>query len=118
MTSGVAQGTGPGGPLDNVTSYDLIFSQDPLFGNGDDVIVNVLSPGFANTEQVLINGGAGISARFLRWDVTGVVAGGSTNQGAGEFAFFTTVTTQVPEPATLSLLGLGGLMLLRRRRAA
>ncbi len=116
MTSGVPQGTGPGGPADNVTSFDLIFSDDAIFGNGDDRLVSVLSPGFANTDIIAINGGRGFSARFVRWDVTGI-SGPANNNGAGEIQFFSTLFS-IPEPGTLSLLGMAGLALLRRRRSA
>jgi uncharacterized protein (TIGR03382 family) len=117
MSSAVPNGQGGGGPLDNVTMFDLIFSTDDIFGNTDDVVVPVDSPGFANTDIIPIMDGDGLLARFVRFDVTGI-DGRSLNVGAGEFVFFTTVTTYIPEPATgtLAVLGLAALGLRWRRR--
>jgi hypothetical protein len=106
QSSGVTNGQGGGGVLDNVTSFNLIFSQDATFGNGDDFIVPVLSPTIG-LDQVVINGGAGFTAQFLRFDVTGVTPGASINQGAAEFSFFTNVAA-VPEPASIALWSLLG----------
>ena len=41
-----------------------------------------------------------------------------TDSGAGDIAFRGVMITAVPEPATMSLLALGGLAMLRRRRRA
>jgi hypothetical protein len=49
------------------------------------------------------------SARYVRWDVTGIYSGDSSSQGGVEMAFMT------PEPVTFLLLGLGGFMLRRLR---
>ncbi len=60
----------------------------------------------------------GSSTDGIRYFGTGGVALGQ-NLGAGTFYgrdYSVQVTTFIPEPATLSLLGLGGLALLRRRR--
>jgi hypothetical protein len=91
--SGTPQGA------DNVTAFNLIFSDDAIFGAGD-TVVNVPSPLFANTDIVPINGGAGIMAQFLQWDV---VTTTGVNPGAAEFAFFTTEFEAVPEPASIAI---------------
>jgi hypothetical protein len=97
-TAGGANGSGivgAGASSDNVTGYDLIFDDasdfaTPLFTQG------VSSPGFSNTDPaVSINGGLGIMARFVRFDVT---ASNGSNVGGSEIQFFT-----VPEPPSLAL---------------
>lgn len=93
-----------GGPVgtDNVTAFDLIFSNDAIFGNSDDTTVNVLSPGFAAPDLVTINNGVGLVAQYMRWDVVSTTG---ANPGAAEFRFFTTVT---PEPVSVVMwLALG-----------
>lgn len=80
------------GCTDDVTSYDLIFSTDSTFGNGDDVTQSVTSTtcvaatpaSFVDT--VSINGGNGYLAQYVRWDVTGSAG---PNTGAAEFEFYT-----------------------------
>ncbi len=84
-SSGFANGTGGGGGCENVTAFDLIFSQDPTFGNGDDVRVPVSSPPCCDTVTTPI-AGSGLTARYLRYDVT-AVTGGCPNPGAAEFSF-------------------------------
>jgi hypothetical protein len=109
-----ATGAPPG--TDNVTAFDLIFSNDAVFGNGDDRTVNVSSPGIV-LDQVVINGGMGYLAQYLRWDVTATTSA-TANSGAAEFQFFTTVA---PEPLSIvmwSALGAGLFgVALRRKRA-
>jgi len=117
-SSGGANGSGAGGSGDNVTGYDLIFSDNSIFGDAGDVTVSVLSPGFGNTDPpVLINGGVGLTSRFVRFDVTGT--SGGANVGGAEIEFFT--TSVVPEPSSLwtllSGVGLLGCDWLRRKRA-
>lgn len=104
----------PGGAADNITAFDLIFSDDAIFGNADDTVLNVASAGVADTLSIPIDG---IFAQFLRFDVT---ATAGLNPGAAEFAFFTVIT---PEPSTiaiwsvLGLVGVGFAVVRRRRRA-
>ena len=107
-SSGVANGSGGGGGADNVTMFDLIFSDDAIFGNGDDTVVSVNSPGFADLDTVILNGGDGILAQHVRFDVT---AAAGANPGAAEFVFFTT-TAVVPEPTSIALWTLLGMIAL------
>jgi hypothetical protein len=110
-TSGGGNGTGglgTGGPADNVQGYSLIFDDaadfaTPLHSQA------VLSPGFSNTDPpVLVNGGLGISARYVRFDVT---ASNGQNVGGSEIQFFT-----VPEPTGAALVAVGAVVLSHRRR--
>jgi hypothetical protein len=109
-TSGGANGTGSlggGGGSDNVQAYALIFDDaadfaTPLFSQ------SVSSPGFSNTDPVvLVNGGAGITARFVRFDVT---TANGPNVGGSEIQFFT-----VPEPTGAALVAICGVVLFLRR---
>ena len=105
-SSAVPQGSGGGGPADNVQLFDLIFSDDAIFGNADDTSFTFQSPDFAETQLLSINNGEGIQAQFLRFDV---VQTAGANPGAGEFAFFT--VEAVPEPASIAIWSLIGLCL-------
>lgn len=93
---------------DRVTAFDMIFSQDNVFGNGDDVVRSYANSGFAVGDEF-----ASVQARFVRFDVT---ASNGLNTGASEFYFYQTV----PEPTSslAALLGAGGILLRRRRRMA
>lgn len=104
-TSGGANGTAVLGPNDNVTQFNLIFSQNNIFGDGDDVVQSVSSPACCDTQNILINGGAGITAQFVRYDVT-AIAGSATNDGAAEFAFFGPASVPALSPKALVLLAL------------
>ena len=99
---------------DVTTSYDMIFSNTPDFsdvvatrsfltnGQGNEIMTEVFDP---------------ITARYVRFDVTSFIGTGGatgTNAGISEIWFY----TPVPEPAALSLVGLGALSLARRRRRA
>ena len=110
QTSGRGNGTpNPGATTDNVTSFDLIFSNDATF-DANDVTVSVLSPAPQDTVTTPIGGTTGLTFQFVRFDVTGV--SGGNNVGGAEIQFF----GAVPEPTALGLLGLGVLRLLARRR--
>lgn len=85
-TSGGANGTANLGVGDNVTSFNLIFSTDAVFGNGDDVTQAVVSGPCCVTDTVIVNLGAGYLAQYVRFDVTGT---DGPNPGAAEFDFFT-----------------------------
>jgi len=101
-SSGFYNGSYWAGPYDNVYSYKLIFSNEPTF-------TTVLweqeyaSPGFANTDpSALVNGGYGVTAQYVRWQVTSTEGG---NPGGAEIHFFT--PELVPEPTVGALFGLG-----------
>lgn len=80
------------------------------------ILDNTIDTGEPNPAQ-LVSFGSTVSGRYIEVTFTdnhvgspGVTAGGD-RVGIGEVRF------AVPEPASIALLGLGGLMMLRRRRA-
>jgi hypothetical protein len=88
---------------DRVTGFDMIFSQDAVFGNGDDIIRPYTNSGMAQGDTF-----APINAQYVRYDVTN--SAGGLNTGLSEIFFY-----QVPEPSSAMLL-LSGALLFRRRR--
>lgn len=113
-SSGFFNGSYFGGPYDNVYSYKLIFSDDPLFST---VLWSeeYSSPDYANTDPpALVNGGYGVTAQYVRWQVTATAGG---NSGGAEIHFFTPEV--VPEPSVGALTCLGFCVVarcLRRKR--
>ena len=108
-SSGFFNGSYWAGPHDNVYSYKLIFSNEPTF-------TSVLweqeyaSPGYANTDPAaLVNGGYGVTAEYVRWQVTSTEGG---NPGGAELHFFTPEI--VPEPAVGALFGLAAIFFARK----
>lgn len=93
-------------PADWVTSFDLIFSNNSDFSSPID------TKSF-NISDVLLSGNfAPVSARYVRYDVTGVPGGANAN-GISEITFYA-----VPEPSSFAMLAVGmvSLWLLRRNR--
>jgi hypothetical protein len=87
-TSGNANGNpNPGATSDHVTSFNLRFSNDPTFASVIQT-VPVLSPTAQSTQRVTINGGGGVTARYVQYQVTGNVNG--NNVGAADFFFHDT----------------------------
>jgi hypothetical protein len=89
---------------DRVTGFNMIFSQDNVFGNGDDV-----TRSYNNSGMALGDTFAPINARYVRYDVTN--SSGGLNTGLSEIMFY-----QVPEPSSAAVLALAGALLMRRRR--
>jgi len=88
-SSGGANGSGAGGSQNNVTGYDLIFSDDNTFPPGNRRTVSVNSPGHANTDApATINCGPGLTVRYVRFRVTAINAGSPGNVGGAEIRFF------------------------------
>lgn len=85
---------------DKTTAFDLTFSVDSIFGNGDDIVQSYTG----STQSAEF---AGISAQYVRYDVVT----GTGNLGVSEIQFYA-----IPEPSSAGLLGLGGLALMTRRR--
>lgn len=92
---------------DRVSGFDMIFSTNTTFGDGDDIKLP-----FANTGMALSAEFASINARYVRYDVT-ATSGGSVNNGLSEIVFY----AAVPEPSVsiTALAALAGFALRRRR---
>jgi hypothetical protein len=84
LCSGGDNGSGQMGDEDNVTAFDLTFSDDLSFGDPDDVVVSASSPPCCDTVSVDIP--AQPTKRYARWQVT-ASAGGGENLGASDFLF-------------------------------
>lgn len=95
---------------DRVTGFDLIFSQDDVFGNGDDIIRSFTNSGIALSGEI-----DGIASRYVRYDVTSYNPNSTThNTGLGEIIFY----QAIPEPSVAASLALAlGALTARRRRA-
>jgi hypothetical protein len=87
---------------DRTTGFDMIFSQNPTFGDADDVVKS-----YVNSAMALGDVFPGISARYVRFDVT---ASAAANTGVSEMVFY-----QVPEPSMTGACAVSLLALLRRR---
>jgi PKD repeat protein len=85
-SSGGANGSGTGSGADAASRFNLIFSTDAVFGNADDKIVSANSEGPLRDTRVRANYGAGIPARYVRYDVVQMFGNG-VNTGAAEFVF-------------------------------
>ncbi|MES2707315.1 MAG: hypothetical protein V4726_12005 [Verrucomicrobiota bacterium] len=92
---------------DRVSAFDLIFSLNAIFGDGDDVVRSFTHAGMASSAEF-----AAINARYVRYDVT-AKSGAGVNTGLSEMIFH----TPVPEPSAViaGLAALTGLALRRRR---
>ena len=105
-----------GGTLDFVTDYEIIFSENATFGDGDDTVVSVgtLTPPAAPSgldDFVSSTAIPDVTAQYIRWDVTATLG---ANPGAHAFTF----DGVVPEPSTLFglMAGLAAICAWRRRR--
>jgi len=74
--------------VERIVTYDLIFSQDSVFGNGDDVVRSFNNPATARNERSgPLQFFPGTTARYVRWDVTDITGSTSPNHGATEMRF-------------------------------
>jgi hypothetical protein len=87
---------------DRTSAFDMTFSQNSTFGDGDDVVRSYTNPGMALGDVF-----PGIPARYVRFDVNSSLG---ANTGISEMVFY-----QVPEPSALGACAVGLLALLRRR---
>jgi hypothetical protein len=87
---------------DRTTGFNLVFSVNPTFGDGDDVVKAYANPGMAVGDAF-----PGVSARYVRFDATSATG---SNTGISEIVFY-----QVPEPSGLVLCAVGLVALPRRR---
>jgi hypothetical protein len=106
----VASSAGYGGP-DN-PAYTYYFDTTTQFNMYKAVIEN-------GTAKLYINGGLVLEqpAHPGIYNVNGVEFGAGSSSATGEAYFDEIRAYTIPEPATLLLLGLGGLALLKKRRA-
>lgn len=70
---------------DRVTAFDLIFSQNAVFGDGDDVIQNYDNSSFAIGVSATF---PPVNARYLRYDVTATGSSATANAGLSEIVFY------------------------------
>src|SRR5204863_2305319 len=89
-------------------SYDMIFSDTSDFSH---VLQTMSFTASDNGNQVNSELFDSVVARYVRMQATSFT--GAPNTGVSDIQFF----TPVPEPAVVSLAGLAGLALVRRRRA-
>lgn len=109
-SDGVGIDTLPAMPNSKSTTGDYDFSSgDWTLLNAGGALTLPQNPSNNNTPQLVVDL-AGISAQYIGIEI--LTAGNGT--GAGRVGIAQVELT--PEPATLALVGLGGLMILRRRR--
>jgi hypothetical protein len=95
----------------DVTSFDLIFSNVSNFSSVTGTASFVNGSSILVPETVLTP----YTGRYLEWRVTGISTG-SGNNGASDFQFYKNNVSAVPEPASLTLLGVGILGLAAKYR--
>jgi PEP-CTERM motif/F5/8 type C domain len=95
----------------DVTSFNLIFSNVSDFSSVTGTASFVNGSSILGPETVLTP----YTGRYLKWQVTGISTG-SGNNGASDFQFYKNNVSAVPEPASLTLLGVGILGLAAKYR--
>ncbi len=91
---------------DRIYAFDLVFSQNDIFGDGDDVVKSYNPTGIGLGDEF-----AGVPARYVRFDVIDSNTAFGQNTGISEISFY-----QIPEPSSLALVGTAAIGLLIRRR--
>jgi len=97
----------------DVTAFNLIFSNVSDFSSATGTASFVSGSSILVPETVLTP----YTGRYLKWQVTGISTG-SGNNGASDFQCYQSgdTATAVPEPASLTLLGVGILGLAAKYR--
>lgn len=114
----VAWHTVTGGAVYNLEAGDLMAWQDGLAGMGFPGVTSVVQIELKDTVAPVDELPLGLVADLIDFHCDGL---GDVTLGLMDLNTFeiydTQVIHQVPEPITMTLLGLGGLALIRRRRA-
>lgn len=98
----------------SVLASETVFASDP--GNGEIIDTLEISKqendgGVSLTDYVEFDP---VDMIWITKDIS--ISGGADSNGSGHLSGFFQFYSQVPEPATMSLLALGGLSLIRRKR--
>lgn len=98
-----------------VSITEAIFTQDPDTFN-QPAVANSHVWFIDDVHQQLIDQGEFAPSQTIWVQKDIIVSGGQDADGIAHLSIFYQTFSQVPEPATLSLLALGGLAMLRRRK--
>lgn len=108
-----ASAAGTGLVQDSVNIYDADFMGNSLLALGASAQDNDYGAFLMDSGDLMLHGNVGQFKDI--WVRTGVTVQGGSNGSAGLHEVFM-LYSQVPEPATILMLGLGSLALLRRRK--
>ena len=100
-----------------VTIIENLLPTDPGLGYAPPLVPQIPEVYYHDGTDHVLQTSASIALRDKVWVLTGVtVNGGYLATGSAQLHEFYQTFSQIPEPATLGLLGIGGLAVLVRRR--